>query len=243
MHTWTPDLLTTARRTAVAGAALALALTTAACTGEESATESKDAAELLSGGVDQLRATEGLTLDLSTESLPEGVSGITAARGVTNDSPAFEGSITVRMSGVAAEVPVVSVDGTVYATLPFTSAFQEVDPTEYGAPDPALLVTPDSGFPVLLENTDAAERGDAFRGGKDNAEELTPVTGTVSGDLMKQIIPSVADTDTFDVEWGFADSGELRTAELTGVFYADSEEMTYTVDFTGYGEAAEITAP
>ena len=39
------------------------------------------------------------------------------------------------------------------------------------------------------------------------------------------------------------DDGELREAVLTGVFYPDTEPMTYTVGFDDYGTEKEITAP
>ena len=34
-------------------------------------------------------------------------------------------------------MPVVAVDGKVYAQLPLTTGYQDIDPAEYGAPDPA----------------------------------------------------------------------------------------------------------
>jgi lipoprotein LprG len=59
---------------------------------------------------------------------------------------------------------------------------------------------------------------------------------------MKQVIPS-ASGDSFDVVYQVTDDGELRRADLTGVFYPDSAPMTYTVDFTDYGSTPTITAP
>ena len=73
-----------------------------------------------------------------------------------------------------------------------------------------------------------------MRGGADNAEVLTTFTGTVPGDAMKKVIPS-SSGDAFDAEYLVTDDGELRQAVLTGVFYKNSEEMTYTVDLADYG--------
>ena len=39
------------------------------------------------------------------------------------------------------------------------------------------------------------------------------------------------------------DDGELRQAVLTGVFYPESTEMTYTVDLAAYGTTQDIVAP
>ena len=43
--------------------------------------------------------------------------------------------------------------------------------------------------------------------------------------------------------FAITDDGELREATFVGVFYPDSEEMTYTVSFEDYGTEREITAP
>ncbi|MCW2842093.1 MAG: LppX LprAFG lipoprotein, partial [Nocardioides sp.] len=40
-----------------------------------------------------------------------------------------------------------------------------------------------------------------------------------------------------------SDSGELREARLTGVFYPDSDSMTYTIGFDDYGTEKDISAP
>ena len=56
-----------------------------------------------------------------------------------------------------------------------------------------------------------------MRGGEDNKEVLTEYTGTVAGDAVKNIIPSAA--GDFDATYTITDDGELREAELTGVFY------------------------
>ncbi len=56
---------------------------------------------------------------------------------------------------------------------------------------------------------------------------------------MESVIPSSAG-DSFDVEWQITDDGELRKATLTGVFYPQTEPMTYTVDFADYGTEKDI---
>ena len=45
------------------------------------------------------------------------------------------------------------------------------------------------------------------------------------------------------MSYTITDDGELREVELTGVFYEDSESMTYTVTFDDYGTEKDITAP
>ncbi len=85
------------------------------------------------------------------------------------------------------------------------------------------------------------EEGDTVRGGEDNKEVLTEFTGTVPGDVVKNVIPSAS--GEFDATYTVTSDGELREAVLTGVFYPDTEPMTYTLGFDDYGTEKEITAP
>ena len=229
--------------TTVAAAVLALP-TLSACSdtgGSEPGDEGPTPEEVLDEAAATLTETSGVDLTLSTPSLPDGVSGITRAAGTITQAPAFDGSITVVFAGQTVDVPVVAVDDTVYAQLPFTPGWNKVNPKEYGAPDPSDLIGED-GFAGLLGLTESPEAGESVRGGADNSEILTTYSGTVPGDAMDAIIPS-SSGETFDVEWQVSDAGELRKATLTGAFYPRAEPMTYTVDFADYGTEKDITAP
>ncbi|WP_341924959.1 LppX_LprAFG lipoprotein [Nocardioides psychrotolerans] len=232
-------------RARLAPLALTAALLVAAsgCSGgdESSAASAQTPQEVLALAKTTLDETSGLQLTLSTDDLPDGVTGILEASGVGTSAPAFEGSITVSLSGQAFEVPVVAVDGLVYAQLPLTSGYQEVDPGEYGAPDPAGLVSPDQGFSSLLPETTGIEEGDSVRGGANNDEILTSYTGTVAGSVVENIIPGAS--GDFDATYTITEDGELREAVLTGQFYAGEDSMTYTVGFDDYGTQKDITAP
>lgn len=225
-------------------ATLAGALLLAGCSGggDDVAADEETPEEVLAAAADTLATTSGVDLTLSTEDLPEGVSGITRADGVATSAPAFEGTITVIYAGQSVDVPVVAVDQVVYAQLPFTTGYQDIDPGDYGAPDPAALVSEESGFGSLLAVTEDVQEGESVRGGSDNTEVLTTYTGTVPGTAMKKVIPS-SSGDSFDAEYLVSEDGELRQAVLTGVFYPDSAEMTYTVDLAGYGSTQDIVAP
>ncbi|MDT0187198.1 LppX_LprAFG lipoprotein [Microbacterium sp. ARD31] len=234
----------THRRLAATASVLLSLPALAACSGDSggAAEDGRSAEDVLAEAATKLTETSGVELDLSTGTLPEGVSGIAKAAGTVTQAPAFEGSITVVFAGQTAEVPVIAVDDKVYAQLPFTQgAWDTVNPKEYGAPDPSQLVGED-GFAGLLGLTESPEEGESVRGGDNNTEVLTTYSGTVPGDAMDAIIPSSAG-DSFDVEWQVNDDGELRKATLTGVFYPRSDPMTYTVEFDGYGAEKEITAP
>jgi lipoprotein LprG len=233
------------RRTSAALLTAAVALVTASCGGsdeEPAAADEQTPEEVLGAAKSTLDETSGVELSLTTDDLPEGVTGLTSAIGVATRAPAFDGAIKVILSGTEFEVPVVAVDGKVYAQIPLTPGYSDVDPAEYGAPDPAALITPDRGFSSLLPVTTDVEEGEGVRGGDDNSEILTTYTGTIPGEAMKKVIPS-SSGDSFDASYLVTDDGELREAELTGVFYPSSDEMTYTVTFDDYGTEQEITAP
>lgn len=234
---------TSGRLAAAVTAALLTLPTLAACSGDvsEAAAERMTPEEVLAEASANLTETSGVELTLSTGALPDGVSGIAKAAGTITSAPAFDGTITVVFAGQTADVPVIAVDGDVYAELPFAPGYQKVNPKEYGAPDPAQLIGAD-GFPGLLTLTESAEAGESVRGGADNSEVLTTYSGTVPGDAMDAVIPS-ASGDSFDVEWQINDVGELRTASMTGVFYPRADPMTYTVEFADYGIEKDITVP
>ena len=234
---------TRARRLLLAPAALLLAVSVAGCSGDDKpAADEKTPEEVLAQAQTTLDETSGLSIDLTTPGLPDGVQGISGATGVITDAPAFEGELEVVLAGTSFTVPVVAVDGTVYAQLPLTSGYQDIDPAEYNAPDPAGLVTGENGFPTLLPATTDVTKGESVRGGANNEEVLTTYTGTVPGSAMKEVIPSTAG-DSFTAKYQITDDGELREATFTGAFYPDSEDMTYTVTFEDYGTEKEITAP
>jgi len=197
---------------------------------------------VLAAAATALGDTSGVNLTLSTTDLPDGVSGITKADGVATNAPAFEGTITVIFAGQSVDVPVIAVDEVVYAQVPFAPGWQDIDPGEFGAPDPARLINAETGFASLLDQTTDVEEGESVRGGADNTEVLTTFTGTVPGAAMKKVIPS-SSGDSFDAEYLVSDDGELRQAVLSGVFYPKSTEMTYTVDFADYGTSKDIVAP
>lgn len=212
----------------------------AACSGGSDGPD-VDPEAVLAEAQEVLAGTSGLRLDLTTDDLPEGVTGVTRAQGVATSAPAFDGVIEVPFAGTDVQVPVISVDGTVYAQIPLTTGWSEVDPAEYGAPDPAALVDPRTGFPGLLTATYGVEAGESVRGGEGNREVLTEYTGTVPGEAVAGIIPT-AEGD-FDVTYTITDEGEVREAVLTGVFYPGADAMTYTVGLDDYGLEQEITAP
>ncbi|WP_121252749.1 LppX_LprAFG lipoprotein [Nocardioides ferulae] len=230
------------RAALIAVVAVALAPVLVACTGDVGGgDDDRSPEEVLAAAKQTFDEADGVRITLRTDELPDGVEGLLSAEGVGTRAPAFEGSITVPIGAFEPDVPVVAVDGVVYAQLPLTTGWQEIDPAEYGAPDPAELMSPDDGFSSLLTATGDVEKGESVRGGEDNAEVLTEYTGTVPGDVVAPIIPSAS--GDFEATYTVTDDDELREVVLTGAFYADADPVTYTLGFTDYGVEQEITAP
>ncbi|MFZ5848468.1 MAG: LppX_LprAFG lipoprotein [Actinomycetota bacterium] len=224
-------------RAAVTGLLAVLALS--GCTSDAQEDETTPE-EVLAAAKTKLDETSGVRIDLSTEELPKGVDGILSAEGVGTHAPAFEGDLEVAVGGFPADVPVVAVDGKVYAKLPFTTKFVEVDPAAYAAPDPAGLMDPDEGLSSLLTSAEGVEEGEQVRDGED---VLSGYTATVPGEVVASIIPSASADSDFDATFTVDDEGRLREAVLTGPFYPGTDAVTYTVGFASYGTTADITAP
>jgi lipoprotein LprG len=208
---------------------------------QKSVSDERSLDEVMELAKTTLDETSGVSLSLKTTDLPPGVTGVKEATGVGVHPPAFDGSLTVVLSGTDFNVPVIAVDDKVYAQIPLTPGWSDVDPAEYGAPDPARLMSPDTGFSALLPATEDLEEGESVRGGEGNREVLTEFTGTVPDDAVRNFLPGAQ--GEFDATYTITAEGELREAVLTGVFYPNTESMTYTIGFEDYGTEKKITAP
>jgi lipoprotein LprG len=209
------------------------------CGGGSHANE--DPATALKTAQQKLEDTSGVTLSLSTDDLPDGVQGLESAAGTVTDAPAFEGKLTAVTQLGTFEVPVIAVGGKVDAQIPLTPGWSEVDPGDYGAPDPSALISDEGGVPSILAATKDPASGKDIRGGADNKEVLATYTGTVPDSAVSAIIPGAS--GDFDATYGITSDGELRQVELTGTFYAGHPANTYTLVLTDYGTSKDITAP
>ena len=201
----------------------------------------EDPATALMTAQQKLEDTSGVSLSLNTDDLPDGVQGLRSASGTVTDAPAYDGTLGVVTQLGSFSVPVKAVDGKVYAQIPLTPGWSEVDPADYGAPDPSQLISADKGVPSILAATTDPKSGKEIRGGTDNKEVLMTYTGTVPASAVSAIIPGA--TGDFAATYAVTSSGELRQAALSGVFYAGHPANTYTLLLTDYGTSQDITAP
>jgi lipoprotein LprG len=177
---------------------------------------------------------------LSTKSTPSEGNGVLGATGDVTPDPAFEGDVKVLLGGLTATVPITAVDGKVYAKLPLQTKYAVIDPSEYGAPDPADFADPDNGLSSLLTQIDGLEKGEETR---DGDQILTSYSGTLPGKVVKQIIPSADTGSTYKTTVGIDDKGYARKVSITGPFFADGKDVTYNVAFSKYDEGVKISAP
>ena len=153
----------------------------------------------------------------------------------------FSGTLSVTALGGTIDVDVVSVDGTVYAQLPFAQGFSVVDPAQFGVGDPGALLDPDTGISQLLAGAQDAELGEERRV---DGEVVREVTASIPGDLVEQVLSSQDPAQDVEALLSIAtDSGQLRRVELTGPFFSADSDGTYTVALSDFGADVEITAP
>lgn len=230
----------TRRFAALSGVAVSLTIALTACGGSDTDTGNDSTQEVLELAKQKFDEAKSVHLTLKTDSKPSSGDAVLGAKGVLTHQPAFEGTVTVVLSGFNAEVPVVAVDDKVFAKLPLTPRYVAIDPTEYGSPDPADFADPEAGISgLLLELEDAKEAGQKREGDK----VLTTYTGTLGGELVDPIIPSASKSGTYKTEVGIDVDGRIITLRVTGDFFAHDGAVTYDLAFDQYDENVTISAP
>ena len=182
-------------------------------------------------------AAKYIGFQLSSRDLPSDVDALESAAGTGTHAPAFTGDIEVQR-GLSLSAPIVAVDGVVYAKLPFVS-WSQIDPADYGAPDPAALMDRSTGLSSLLTRTEDAEVEGSQR---DGSTVLTTVTGSLPGASVHALFPSAAETP-FHVEYLLTDDDVLHSVSMTGPFYGDHGDGTYAIEFDLAADPVDISAP
>ncbi len=218
-------------------AAILLAPVVAGCQGTSDASSDRSPADRLAAAKKSFDDAEYIGFTLSTDQLPSDLDGLLSATGTGTHAPAFTGEVKVQ-TAIDITAPVVAVDGLVYAKLPF-SPYSEIDPAQYGAPDPADLMDTDTGISALFPKTQDPTVGDSKR---DGGTVLTQIEGTLPGESVKAVFPS-AGTDDFDVTYTLTDDDVLDTVKVTGPFYEGFDNVTYTIQLDLDADAVDIQAP
>jgi hypothetical protein len=201
----------------------------------------ESAGDLLDRAKTTLDDTSSAHFVLTSENAPKTGTALIGGEGDIARPASFEGTLKVVALGATADLEVVSVDGTVYAQLPFTSGFSVVDPAQFGFGDPGALLDPDTGISQLLSQAESAELGEEKRV---DGEVVREVSAEIPGDLVEQILTSEDPSQPVQGLFSIAsDSGELRRAQLTGPFFSADEDATFTLELSDFGADVEITAP
>jgi lipoprotein LprG len=234
---WQAVRMRTDRRTAAwAGLALVCVVAVSSCKGGSS-DNTEAPADRLAAAKESLDSADYIGFTIATDNLPDQVDGLVKADGTGTHAPAFTGDVDVQ-TGISISAPVISVDGSVYLKLPIVG-WREIDPGDYGAPDPAALMDTDTGLSSLFTKTVDPTAGDQVRDGE---QVLDTIHGTIPGDDVKALFPSAGDGD-FDVTYSVTSDDAIDAVDVTGPFYGDSADVTYRLTFDLAAEAVDIQSP
>jgi lipoprotein LprG len=224
-------------RVAASVAVLACVLALAGCKGSGSSDNDEPPADRLAAAKKSLDDAQYVGFTIETENLPDGVDGLKKADGTGTHEPSFTGDVDVQ-AAISISAPVVSVGGTVYAKLPIVG-WREIDPGDYGAPDPAALMDTDTGLSSLFTQTIDPTRGDQTR---DGDHVLDTIHGTVPGSAVRQLFPSAGDGD-FDVTYALTGDDAIEVIDVAGPFYGDQGDVEYRLAFDLDADPVDIQPP
>lgn len=218
-------------------AAGALVLGLSGCSDSDSSSDEESPEDRLADARQSFDDADYIGFTLATEELPSDLQGLLSAKGVGTHEPAFTGEVKVQ-AGLDVTAPVVAVNDKVYAKLPF-SPYTEIDPSTYGAPDPADLMNSDGGISSLFSATEDVKSGDSTRDGK---TVLTEIEGTIPATAMEQVFPSAGSGD-FEVVYTLTDDNDVDRVRIDGPFYEGYDDVTYTLDLDLTGDEVDIEPP
>jgi lipoprotein LprG len=216
---------------------LLLGLTVSACKGSDSGS-SRSPEVRLAAAKKTFDTADYIGFTLATSQLPDGVQGLLSATGTGTHDPAFSGSVKVQTKVTDITAPLVAVNSAVYAKLPFLG-WNKINPSDYGAPDPANLMDPDLGVSSLFTATRSPKSGASQRNGD---QVLTTIDGTLPASAVKHVFPSSGSAD-FDVSYTLTADDSVNSAKITGPFYDGSDDVTYTISFDLKADKVAIQAP
>jgi hypothetical protein len=238
-----------ASRVSVAGVALTLVALASGCSGSSSkaassssAAASPDPTVLLTEAKATLDATSGLHFLLAATDIPSGTSGVTSGEGDAVRPDKFKGTIKISGGGLlSGTVSVVSVGGVVWAKLPLLPGYHKIDPAKYGISDPGNLLNPQTGLSSLLvEPTNATYAGQT----RVDGVVLDQVDATLPGAAVGALLGSADPSQPVQAQFGIEPTNhEIRSAVITGPFYSKTQNSTFTLTLSNYGETVLISAP
>ncbi len=218
-------------------------LSLVACSGDdsgESGGAGDDPQAALEAAGQLLTEAESVRFTVEGQDLPDSGTIVVGAEGIAVPPGSFEGGVRVKSGALSSTVDVVSIDGQLWAQLPMTDGYEEMDAESLDFGDPGKLIDPDEGVSLLLRSGAEVTSADQVRV---DGEVYDQIESVIPGELVDAIL-AISDPDA-DVQatWSLdPDTGQLRQAALTGPFY-EGGEQTYVVSLDDYDDPAEISAP
>ena len=236
------------RRCLVLLATLALAtvpLTACSSKGDDKTSGAKTSAAtpaaVLATAKQKFDTAKAVTITLTSSNVPAKANGVSAASGtglVDPTTPKFKGRVTATVNGLTGNVEIITIGNDAWMKL-FTPDYTKQDLVKLGAPNPSKLFDPAVGISSLMPQTKNPTAGPDQRQG---SEILHTYTGTIPSAPVTGLLNLGKGAADFKVSYGITDSGELRTAVLTGAFYAGTTS-TYDLLIKDYGKTVDIAAP
>jgi LppX_LprAFG lipoprotein len=222
-------------------ALIALLLVAPVLAGCSSGGSTESASALLAKAKKALDDTQSLHFALSSSGAPATATVLTGGDGDIARPSSFQGTLKVQVSGNTVDLKVVSVNGKIYAQLPFTSSYSAIDPKTFGFGNPGALLDPRTGISQLFTKAQNPKLGEQKRV---NGEVVREVTADLPGQLVADLLTSKDPGKPVHARFSIAtESGQLRRAALTGAFFTATADGTYTLDLSQFGEHVSITAP
>ena len=214
-------------------------LVLAGCSGGEQAAEQP--AQLLTRAKATLDSASSVHFVITSADVPAAGTSLVGGEGSAARPGKFKGALKVSFAGSAATVEVISVDGLVYAKLPFAADFAVTDPAQFGFADPGKFMEPAAGITGLLSKaTDPKSTGQT----RINGELVQQVTASIPGAVVKDLLVSADPAKPVAATFSIAEqSGQLRRAVVTGPFFVKDVASTFTIVLDRYGEQVDISAP
>ncbi len=219
-----------------AGLVAALA---AACGGGSSAPKANPEV-LLQQAQTTLNATSSVHFSLTSQNVSTSGTNLTGGQGDLARPDQLQGSFSVTIEGIGANVKVVSKGGVFAAQLPFQNHYTRTNPTSFGLTDPSLLLDPKHGLSNLLTaGTNPRSTGQL----RYHGELLEEVTSMVPGSAIP-VLPDAKPSETVTMVAAInPKSHETREISLTGPFTSTKSATTYVVVLTAYNQPVDITLP
>jgi hypothetical protein len=227
------------RAAAIVAAGVA-AVILGACGSSSRSGTSVSATTLLHEAKATVDASHSAHFSLTSRGVSTDSTTITGGEGDIVRPDQMQGSFSVAIAGFDARVKVVARGGVFEALLPFQTKYKVTDPSAYGLKNPSQLLDPAQGLSnLLIVGTDPRVTGKERVAG----ELLDEVTTTVPGSLIP-VLPDVNPSRPVTLVAAInPQSHQVRQMVLTGPFTSATNNSTFDVTLTNYGEAVTITLP